>query len=61
MIEISKEEYEKLKEIERRFIKGEIIERKLAYYTCREQLLYELKLEWDIFIKRLKDTDRYEG
>lgn len=53
----SKQENELYRSVYRRFLKGEIIERDLAYRTVRGQIFDELKMLFEIFIKNNETRD----
>jgi len=54
------EEKDLMERIYRRFLKGEIIERELAYRTAKGRILDKLKMNFDLFIKRLvEDQDEW--
>ena len=46
-----------LAEVYRRFMKGDIMERNLAYYTAKNVILDKLKLHFDDFIKKMGKED----
>jgi len=43
-----------LEETYKRYLKGDIIDRKLAYHTVFETIINDLKTKFDEFIKELK-------
>lgn len=54
MVEIEENYLKKLEEIYRQFLKGTIMERKLAYNTVREQIIRELKIDFGIFCENFR-------
>ena len=46
-----------LEEVYRRFMKGEIMEHNLSYYTAKNQILEKLKLHFNDFIEKMKDDN----
>lgn len=56
-IEVEEDYLKKLKEIYRQFLKGTIIERKLAYSTVRDQIIRELKIDFGIFCEKFRKEE----
>ena len=58
MDEVEKAENKTFKEeIARRYLKGEIMESKLAYQTAKGQLIDKLKMEFEIFCKKFLEVE----
>lgn len=56
-VEIEEDYLKKLEEIYRQFLQGTIMERKLAYSTVREQIIRELKIDFEIFCEKFQKEE----